>query len=1067
MISKSIIDQVVDRADIVDVVSDVVQLKKSGSNYKGCCPFHTEKTPSFIVNANRNSWHCFGACNEGGDTINFVMKYYNMSFIEAVEKLANHYGIAITKDDREISSSDRENELKREAMFAVYHDVQHYFTSCFLSNNSECVSARQYAFNRWNKDFCREIGIGYAPNDWQGLLNYAKQRGISEQSLLELGLIAKSEKNGKLYDFYRERITIPIKDRYGRITGYTARYIGDCEDTAKYLNPKTNILYNKDNSVFGINVALREAAKADKFFLVEGAPDVLRLQSIGVNNAIASLGSSWTENQFSQLKRHSTNLCFLPDADPPKHGELYGTGIKAVIKNAQTAMVLGFNVSVKEIPFSTAGVKNDPDSYILNRTLLNELEEQDFIPWYASKLFHHDISQSDKKNAVEIIANLIVGVDDELREKMYVDILCKMGMSKPLWNKAINFAKKRQKEEQMQKSGQNVNLDLLHKYGFQERNNQYIAIAKDGDLIQWSNFVMRPLFHIKDAVMPLRLFELRNVSNQVEIVELKQEDLVSLSRFKQKVEGLGNFVWLAKEEQLTKLKMFLYESTETAVKIEQLGWQRQGFYAFGNGIFSTEWHAVDDLGIVRLQDIGNFYLPAFSKIYADDTQFFQFERNFVHYDYSAVTLNEYCSRLINVFGDNAKVGIAFLLASLFRDVVVSTTKSFPILNLFGPKGSGKSELGHSLMSFFIIENTPPNIQNSTVPALADTVAQSANALVHLDEFKNDIDTIKREFLKGLWDGTGRNRMSMERDKKREITRVSCGVIVSGQEMATADIALFTRFIFLSYAKSEFSREAKRKFEELRTIRKKGCSHLTLQIIKYRKRFEAEFNANYHSCLHDLMERLEDAGIEDRILRNWLIPLAAFRTLEGVLQIPFTYADLLDVCSKGIRTQNAEVKQNNELADFWKYVSFLQQDGKAWLGSDFKIIYVNSIKCKGMSSAVEYTSQKPILFLRFNRISHLFEAGGKSVNAPHLPIGSLIYYLENSSAYIGKKNVRFDVRSNGLLDYEVEMVHGKTVKRKTTSPDMAMCFDYWQIKDTFGINLETSKTKEEDDYDCDD
>ena len=1066
MISKSVIDQVVDRADIVDVVSDVVQLKKSGANYKGCCPFHNEKTPSFIVNASRNSWHCFGACNEGGDAISFVMKYYNMNFIEAVEKLANHYGINISKEDREENVQNREQELKREAMFLVYNEVQHYFVANFKNNKSECVAARQYAFNRWNENFCHEIGIGYATSDWQGLVNFANEHGISEQSLLELGLICKSEKNGRLFDFYRERITIPIKDRYGRIIGYTARYIGDSEDTAKYLNPKTNILYNKDNSVFGINVALREAAKADKFYLVEGAPDVLRLQSIGVNNVIASLGSAWTENQFSQLKRHSTNLCFIPDADPPKSGEFIGTGIKSVIKNAQTTIALGFNVTVKEIPFTTAGVKNDPDSYILNRAILSEIEEVDFIPWYASKLFHEDISQSEKKNAVETIANLIAGIDDELREKMYVDILAKMGMSKPLWNKAINFAKKRQKEEQMQKSGQSVNLDLLHKYGFQERNNQYIAIGKDGDLVQWSNFTMRPLFHIKDAVMPLRLFELKNVFNQVEIVELKQEDLVSLSKFKQKVEGLGNFVWLAKEEQLTKLKMFLYESTDTAVRIDQLGWQRQGFYAFGNGVFSTEWHAVDDLGIVRLQDIGNFYLPAFSKIYADDTQFYQFERSFVHYDYNAVSLQEYCNRLISVFGDNAKVGIAFLLASLFRDVVVSTTKSFPILNLFGPKGSGKSELGHSLMSFFIIENTPPNIQNSTVPALADTVAQSSNALVHLDEFKNDVDIIKREFLKGLWDGTGRNRMSMERDKKREITRVSCGVIVSGQEMATADIALFTRFIFLSYAKSEFSREAKRQFEELRSIRKKGCSHLTLQIIKYRKRFEAEFNANYNSCLHDLMERLEDAGIEDRILRNWLIPLAAFRTLEGVLHIPFTYADLLDVCSKGIRNQNAEVKQNNELADFWKFVSFLQQDGKAWLGSDFKVMYLQSIKCKGMTAPIEYTSQKPILFLRFNRISHLFESGGKSANVPHLPVGSLIYYLENSSAYIGKKNVRFDVRTNGVLDYEFETSHGKTIKRKTTAPDLAMCFDYRLISDTFGINLETSKTKEEEDYEND-
>ena len=140
-----------------------------------------------------------------------------------------------------------------------------------------------------------------------------------------------------------------------------------------------------------------------------------------------------------------------------------------------------------------------------------------------------------------------------------------------------------------------------------------------------------------------------------------------------------------------------------------------------------------------------------------------------------ISLRDYAVKLIDVFGDNAKVGICFLLATLFRDVVAGFTKAFPILNLFGPVGSGKSELGHSLMSFFIIDNTPPNIQNSTVPAMGEIVAQCANALVHIDEYKNGIDYLKIEFLKGLWDGSGRSRMNWE-EKKREITSVDCGVL---------------------------------------------------------------------------------------------------------------------------------------------------------------------------------------------------------------------------------------------------------------------------------------------------
>jgi hypothetical protein len=347
----------------------------------------------------------------------------------------------------------------------------------------------------------------------------------------------------------------------------------------------------------------------------------------------------------------------------------------------------------------------------------------------------------------------------------------------------------------------------IAKYGFQERENCYFSISREGNAVKWSNFIMHPLFHIYDAVMPLRIYELRNTQNVSRIVEFRQEDLVSLQRFRQKIEGLGNYVWQARDEQLTKLKLYLYESTETATRIDQMGWQRQGFYAFGNGIFSDTWHPVDELGIVRLGEKGNYYLPAYSKIYAEETTFYQFERNFVHLGYGAVSLKEYCRRLIEVFGDNAKVGIGFLLATLFRDVVIAHTKSYPLLNIFGPKGTGKSELGHSLMAFFVIENTPPNIQNSTVPALADTVAQCSNALVHLDELKSDIDITKREFLKGLWDGTGRNRMNMERDKKREVTKVSCGVIISGQEMATADVALLCSEHLLRRGAGTFQRAA--------------------------------------------------------------------------------------------------------------------------------------------------------------------------------------------------------------------------------------------------------------------
>lgn len=1053
MITERSIENVLNRVDIVDVVSRYVDLKRKGANWQACCPFHNERTPSFIVNPSRNTWHCFGSCQEGGNAIKFLMRQCNMSFPEAVRELGKMYGVTIEEtDSKEQTAEQTANARKREAMIFAYEALQPFFVSQLSESSEEGRYAYSYATKRWSQDFVNECGIGYAPRNGNLLVQFAQANNIPQDVLLDMGVLRTSERNGQLYSFFRERVMIPIRDRFGRIIGYTARYIGENEETAKYLNSTSSLLYSKENSIFGIHVALRAAAKENKFYLVEGAPDVLRLHLLGVNNTIASLGSAWTEKQFSQIKRFSQNLCFLPDADPPKPGEPYGTGISAVIKNALMALDMGFNITVKEIPLGKGNTKNDPDSFCRSKAILEDLEEEDFIIWYAKKLSVENGSQEQKSQMVMTISTLVAKIEDDVKQSMFIDMLVKTLPGRSLWKNAIRTAKKRLTEQKLKES--NLSLDMIEQYGFQEQNHCYFSVGEDGKRRQWSNFTMKPLFHIKDNTMALRLYLLTNVNGVEVTVEMKQEELVSLTKFRQRVESQGNFIWKAKEEQLTTLKMYLYATTETAEQIVQLGWQQQGFFAFGNGIFTSEWHEVDELGIVRLGEQGNYYLPAFSSVYRNDTQFFQFERRFTHLGLNKIPLYDYSELLVDVFGDNAKVGIAFLLATLFRDVVVSYTRSFPILNLFGPKGSGKSELGHSLMAFFIIDNIPPNISNSTLPALADAVAQCSNALVHLDEFKNNIDIDKREFLKGLWDGTGRNRMNMERDKKREVTKVSCGVIVSGQEMATADIALFSRFIFLSYSKSQFSQEAKEKFAKMAAIRKLGCSHLVLEILQCRALFEAEFRGNYNEAFEDIINALGQSNIEDRIIRNWVIPLAALRTLQDALRLPFTYNDLLKVSIDGIIAQNGETLSNNELNIFWDIVSFLRQEGKIWLGGDYRIELENRIKCTNHKYEIEFPAAKKILYLRHTRIFQLYKMHGRYVNEALLPPASLQHYLENSDAYIGRKqSIRFKNIVNGVQTRIEVIEKGQVTTRPVTAVDQALVFDYDLLVNQFGLNLE--------------
>ncbi len=1071
MIDEKDIESILARADIVDVIESCgIHLKKKGIHFECCCPFHQEKTPSFMVDTRKQTWFCYGACQEGGDAIKFLMRLKGLSFPEAVKELADRYNVDLHIEKKELTPAELQEQAKRESMMAINQMAVEYYISNLSVPAPETLAARKYVENRWSAKFATYYGIGYATSAWDGLRKYAQEKGYSIELMLEMGLLKRSG-GGKIYDFYRSRIMIPIRDKFSRVIGFTARNFSDDSDAPKYLNSAASLVYDKENSIFGIDVALRQAAKEELFYMVEGAPDVLRLQSIGVENTVAPLGSAWTKAQLQLLKKYANTLCFIPDIDIPKDGERYGTGVKSVLKHGAFALTMGFKVQVIHIKgvsgdedYRVPAVKADPDSFITDKGIWKDLQQQkqDFILWYVARRWNPKATTEERSSVINEVAKFIATIDDGVLEKMYLKQL-KNYAPQDVWATAISAAKKSMREES-KKKGKTLDKELLTKYGFYEENNCYFSVSGTGEY-QWSNFVMEPMFHIKDAISPKRLYKIRNINRQEEIIELKQEDLVSLAKFKQKVEGLGNYIWLAKEEQLTKLKMFLYEQTETALEIVQLGWQKQNFFAYGNGIYADKkWYPVDDYGIVRLDDERNFYLPAFSRIYREEQKLFQFERKFVHLGYSGISLSEFSKKLVAVFGDNAKVGISYLLAALFRDIITSYTK-FPLLNLFGPKGSGKTELGTSLMAFFVIENQPPNIQSSTKAALGETVAQCANALVHLDEYRNDLEMEKREFLKSIWDGVGRSRMNMDRDKKRETTAVDCGVIVSGQEMATADIALFSRMVFLTFDTSEFTADAKRRFNELLEVRKRGLSHLVLQILSHREKFEHEFAGNYKSAFSDITERLEQARIEDRILRNWVVPLAAFRTLSGVLELPFTYPELLKITIDGIVRQNGECKSNNELGKFWDLVSYLRQNGDIHNEADYRIVYVNEFSCNTLQHKLQFKEQKRILLLRKSRIFQLYKKEARAVGETSLPEGSLKFYLEKSPEYIGTKNsVRFKNVSKGYFDMIIQKGEdGRDITTYKQSVDMAMCFDYDMLTTHYHINLEVANFFEPDEF----
>lgn len=568
---------------------------------------------------------------------------------------------------------------------------------------------------------------------------------------------------------------------------------------------------------------------------------------------------------------------------------------------------------------------------------------------------------------------------------------------------------------------------------------------------------MEPLFHIEDENNATRIFRMRNMYDVCRVIELKESELCSLSNFQQKVGSLGNYVWLAKIDKLNRVKEYLYSKTDTAERIRKLGWNAsEEFFAFGNGIlYGGTFKNVDDLGIVRGVNGKAFYIPATSRIYLHNPEIFQFERLMVHENRNGVKLYDFASRLIGVFGENASIALCYLLATLFRDIIFRRTRHFPILNLFGEKGTGKTTLATSLQSFFLHGVDPPNLGVTSVPAMNDRVSQAVNTLVVLDEYKNDLDIRKIAYLKGLWGGGGQTKKNTNTDGMAAQTIVSTGVALCGQDKPTQDMALYTRVIFLAFSKTSFNQVEKRNYEDLVALCNMGLTHLTIEILNHRELFEKNFPETYSVTKRELAAKFENESIHDRIFGNWVIPLAAYRTLETVLDVPFSYAELFETAVNGIRSQNELAQESSEVADFWSMLQGFQTSGKCVDKAHYRIRYMKSFRPISVKEDIEFKEARPILYLNMAAVASLFNNRNMNATANRSNWSTIMSYLKSHSSFLGLKQDRFTILlPSGLPDYSFEMVNNEQVKKVKVNRPKALCFDYLQLKEAFGLELET-------------
>lgn len=667
----------------------------------------------------------------------------------------------------------------------------------------------------------------------------------------------------------------------------------------------------------------------------------------------------------------------------------------------------------------------------------------------------------EERKCVTEIANLLRYIKDQLVFDQCIDQLAKLHGKVKLWRDAVVQARGEARKKNDLPSSMNDlqrEAELLRQFGLFVRENCYYAIGEeDEDSMRISNFIMEPLFHIEDESNGTRIFRMRNIYNVCRVIELKESELCSLSNFQQKAGSLGNYVWLAKIDKLNRVKEYLYSKTDTAERIRKLGWNgTEGFFAFGNGILvEGTFRNVDDLGIVRGINGKAFYIPATSKIYLHNQEIFQFERLMVHENRNGVKLYDYVSRLMDVFGENASIAFCYLLSTLFRDIIFKRTRHFPILNLFGEKGTGKTTLATSLQSFFLHGIDPPNLGVTSVPAMNDRVSQAVNTLVVLDEYKNDLDIRKIAYLKGLWGGGGQTKKNTNTDGMAVQTIVTTGVALCGQDKPTQDMALYTRVIFLAFTKTSFNQMEKRHYEDLVALCNLGLTHLTIEILTHRELFEKNFPEIYSITKRELAAKLENETIHDRIFGNWVIPLATFRTLETVIDVPFGYTELFETAVKEIRNQNELAQESSEVADFWNMLQGFQTSGKCIDKAHYHIRYLKAFRPLSTKEDIEFMEARPVLYLNMAAVASLFNSRNMNATANRSNWSTIMSYLKSHSSYLGLKQDRFTILlPSGLPDYTIEVVNGEQVRKVKVNRPKALCFDYLQLKDVFGLELET-------------
>lgn len=995
-IQKNFAESLLDKVDIIDVISDYTELKKKGTHYFGLSPFQEEKSPSFCVNKVKQRYNCYSS-GKSGNVISFLMDHENMSYPEALEALAKKYGIPVAYENKEQAAAYVKQQEKKALTRPVLDESLLHYQKAFVQlpenhpAKADVIGKRQYT-----NEIILDWQIGFAPGQCF-LTDKLKAKNLLAQAQ-EIALV------GDKADKYWNRIIYPIHDIKGLLIGFAGRDVSGQESAAKWINPSESIVYHKDKTWFGLHRALREIINTSEANIVEGYNDVIAWHENGLLNTIAPCGTAITETQIQILSKYCKRINFTFDDD--------GAGKKAMLRYIPVFLKAGFRVNVQKtngldpddfVREHKAELENQHkifediksleqnDDFMMNAIniindgdIIREITESKLTPEkYALKKVLAEVGKNTdgfkillqehlKGNAVAKsdgaykLCEIIAAIPDEPLKEIYIPWLKKESnvsiSSIKKWVKQAEAKFEAAAEEKVAKKTQqnndydsaehnytfpkevtiefkDVKQDIFNYGLFVSNNRVWIQTGSDGEygFKSVTNFSIEVIQHMQDEKFPMKLLRVKNVMGLEKIFDIPSENINTVQRFDTSVTNFGNFLWTGDSREFLKLRAYLFDKMGTGRKIDVLGHQPEGFWVWNNLVVlaNQEHVTIDDNGLFLHEGV-SFYIPSANSIYAKNPFKYEPQKKF-RVQKAKVNFHTFVAKAIQVHRDHAISAVLFAVSSLFQDIVVSELGNFPIFYMYGPASTGKDQLAEIMQSFLGVPQTPINLEGgaSTLKAKVLELAQFTNSMSHFSEYKRG-DVNVNGILKGFWDRNGYKRGNIVSHIGTESIPILSSVILTGNDYPDAE-ALITRLFWNEMTKNEFNEEEVKNFDELRDMTASGISSYSLEILKHREHFKANFQQKYRMFKGTFNEQVADA--RSRMVSNVSVLGATYEILKDKINFPFTFNEMVAHFKRCTEQQVRKLNSESITNKWWDcFLASLRSpiQDRLQVGVDFKL-----------------------------------------------------------------------------------------------------------------------------------